>query len=138
MKFTSKILIYFLIGVISIRCSKDKEFLSYGAITEEGIYRSTALELVVKVDDNLVSFGATDINGRHLFSSVHSFSSLHNWVLYLDKDGNLWVLSSDIGYSTYKKDSVGRYEYSELSRRLTKSDVPGYLYNDLKDAIKFR
>ena len=77
-----------------------------------------------------------DGSGDELLRTKHIFSDFHKWVLYLDKDKSLWVLSSDIGDGVWKWDSKSsQYIYSAFDHYLEGREVPPYMYDDLKDYL---
>jgi hypothetical protein len=128
-----------IIYLTTIACSKNNDQWKHGAITKEGEYQATDMKIVVRIENDLVNFKGFDYAGRSLLQNPHAISALHRWALYLDKDGSLWVLSSDIGDSIFKKDSItGMYKYSQFNHYLKKNDVPNYLYDDLKSFVSFR
>jgi hypothetical protein len=131
-------LVLLMIYLTAMSCSLNHKDWKQGSIVKEGKYQSADLEITVQVENDLVSFTVLNHAGNILFKNPHSFSALHKWALYLDKEESLWVLSGDIGDSIFKKDSTGIYNYSQFSHYLRRKDVPDYMYDDLKDFVSLR
>lgn len=126
---------YFISLLLVLSCTPDYDKLKGRTISQEGNYNyNDSLYLRVDVKDDLVSYSVKDYSGEVLIDMPNEFSNLHRWILYIDKSQSIWVLSSDLGHSLWKRnDSDHAYEQVNFSNYLEKEDVPNYLYNDLKD-----
>jgi hypothetical protein len=124
-----------LVAFLSCADHDDSSSWKEGAIRRSGTYSyKDSLYINVDVKDDLVKFNIIDKTKKEVARSMHDFSDLHEWALYLDKDKSLWVLSSDIGYSKWEwNPQTNQYAYIEFDHYLTKDEVPEYLYEDLKD-----
>jgi len=139
MKGMDKTLKFVIICLTVICCSKNNAVWESGTIFEEGTYEAKSIQIIVQENNNLVDFKVLDHHGNMLIQNPHTFSSLHRWALYLDKDESLWVLSSDIGHYIFKKDTTsGTYKYLQFDHYLKKDEVPEYMYNDLNSLVSFR
>lgn len=107
-----------------------------GVIREPGIYfhEDKNLQLKVYIDNKLLKNEMVDSKGNQLLSNGKVTASvLHNWAFYLDDDKNLWCLSSDLGHSEWKFDSVqNKYSLIKFGHNLEREAVPTALYRDLR------
>jgi len=104
-----------------------------GYIKKFGRYISSDKSIVISVSNNngLLHY---DIEKKRqtILASKENASIYQNWILYWDKNQNLWVRSSDIGDWVWCKGSTGVYEkYSFEQRPRNCSPIPNEFLNNL-------
>lgn len=85
---------------------------SGGFIRNYGTYKIKKKGSVIDVDknsDGILTYQVRDDSGKLMIESNENASVYQRWFLYWDKDENLWVNSSDVGCSVWKKNNHGLY-----------------------------
>lgn len=67
--------------------------------------------------------------GELLIQTNERISIVHKWGIFVDKNYSVWVFSSDIGHSVWRRDINGEYRFEVFDRALFKTDVPPELNN---------
>ncbi|MDH5379346.1 MAG: hypothetical protein OEW75_00745 [Cyclobacteriaceae bacterium] len=110
---------------LCVGCNSIHENWKGGAIHNLGIYRTNDLEINVKETNGQVQYYMKTSKGDTLIKHYRSFSDFHRWALHLDKKLNLWVFSSDIGSSLWKKDSImNRYTEHTFFGPIPEKSIP--------------
>lgn len=134
MKYILRTVVILILLGHCFSCDKSVQNWKSRAIREPGNYlnKKTGLLLKVQVENSLVKYTLINDTGEQVLKQQRDFSDLHNWALYLDRKNSLWILSSDIGYALWRKDSTtNTYEYTEFDHFLARKEVP----MELADAL---
>jgi len=124
------VLLFLLLSVSS--CEAQSKW-DGGKITKTGVYQYDSLKLIVNDSNHRVEYFMLNSKGDTLIISDRKFSTFHRWALQIDKDRNLWVLSSDIGHSCWKRSiENGKYIKQEFFGPISKDSIPAEIYNTLK------
>ena len=109
-----------------------------GEITDYGTYCNSDLKIKVYEEDNYLRYEMRDKKDDVTVKYDMNISVFHHWGLFLDNDRNLWVFSSDIGGSVWKRDSVtGEYNNRIFHHWPTRDSVPNEVYSSsMKRFIK--
>jgi hypothetical protein len=96
----NKIKIYFF-AIFLISCNNfksDKIYIKEGFLLKEGNYFAKNIKIVVKkLDDGSFIYAVCDRFNKNLYQSniMKPLSQYHFWIMYLDKNENIWIYNSD-------------------------------------------
>src|SRR5213595_169360 len=76
-----------------------------GEITALGDYCSDEVRIKVYEENDFLKYIVLDKNNELIIQEDMNISLFQRWGLFLDKKGNFWVFSSDVGDCVWKKDS---------------------------------
>ncbi len=112
---------------------QQKQQWNGGAINKPGYYEfHSEINISVNERNNLIEYSVESKDGS-LTIPRKSFSALHNWAFYLENDGTLWVFSSDMGHSVWKRNSQGIFKETAFDHYLSREEIPKHIYNSLAD-----
>jgi hypothetical protein len=83
-----------------------------GFVRNYGVYKIKQDGYVINVDkdpDGILIYQVYDSSGNLIIESNEKASVYQRWFLFWDKDDNLWVHSSDVGCSVWRKKDLGLY-----------------------------
>jgi len=111
-----------------------------GVITDRGIFPSPSgsSHLIIEYKSkSLVDYKIVDITTRKEFAPDKPFSNAMRWAAFWQDDDTLWVHSSDIGLSVWKRDSDGIFtqEWPGERTELVHS-IPDDLWEFIPSSIK--
>ena len=120
-----------------VACSGSNQEIENRAIEELGVYSfNGGIKIIVYRENYLLRYLMLDGANNTLLKSDKNISLMQKWGLYLDRDDQLWVLSSDIGHSCWvKNDTTGSYRNKVFSGKLDKSSLPKGLISAFGDLI---
>ena len=125
--------IFFLFLSIT-SCKAQSSWEGGGKINKVGIYENENIKIIVTENDDQIEYFMFDFLEDTLVKSDRKFSSFQRWALHLDKDVNLWVFSSDIGHSCWKRDTANRkYVNQKFIGGLLRDSISEEVWNTLKE-----
>jgi len=128
---TLKILL--ILSVVIWSCKLEERFAG-GVIQKPGIYKiGDSLIIEIVIEKALVEYSVRDVEGKLKIKTIHPFSDYQAWAFYLEDNGNLWVISSDIGYAYFEVDKDNDYKYHELPRGVKLQNIPEPIIKDLPE-----
>lgn len=129
--------IILLILLVTTSCNDTECNWKGGEIIELGEYCNDEVKIKVYEKNDYLKYMVLDKNNDLIIQEDMNISLFQRWGLFLDKKGNFWVFSSDVGDCVWKKDSTGRYHKTTFYHQLTKDEVPLELYeSSLKRYLK--
>jgi hypothetical protein len=110
-------------------CDTTKCDWAGGEITGYGEYCNGQVNIKVYEKGNFLKYEVHSNGNELVIQQDMKISVFQRWGLFLDKKGNFWVLSSDVGISVWEKDTAtGQYRKRMFFSKLSKDDVPPELY----------
>lgn len=104
-----------------------------GRITKEGVYQTKEVKIVVGEHNYAVNYVMLSAKGDTLIAPSRTFSSVQRWAFHLDSDQSLWVFSSDIGHSCWRRNSSnGKYFQLEYLWPISKDSISADVYSTFK------
>lgn len=132
-------LLFFSLLICSCRkTSSTQHYLTDSIIRDYGKYidQKTGLTLVVWNKDGLLKYSLIKKRDTILIQNENA-SIYHNWFLYMDKNDNLWVSSSDIG-SWVSLNENGKYKKVDIVSAPKHVLIPKRFFSELPDGLKKR
>jgi hypothetical protein len=121
-----------IVTLILFSCESSIKEWENGAITNFGSYEYQGIKIEVASQNNSVEYYVQNSKGDTLIRNERKFSAFQRWALHFDQNLNLWVFSSDIGDSCWRRDSLTNkyieYEYTGL---INKDSIPKEVYETL-------
>ena len=136
-----KIFIPIFVLILSA-CNVNKTVSHKDIINTFGEYTlpDGSYELNVKTGKgSLIEYVITENATSKKYQPDRLFSDAMRWYFYWENDSRLWVHSSDIGLSLWKKDSGGVFKqvWANSDGKLN-SQIPDEVYNHLPNMLKQR
>lgn len=111
-----------------------------GLIAERGVFPSPSRAYQVEIGSkswSLVDYKIVNVATKQEYSPKYLFSDAMQWAAYWQDDDTLWVDSSDIGLSVWKRNSQGAFSHEWLGKE---SDlvptIPAEIWNFLPSCLK--
>jgi hypothetical protein len=126
------------ISFITTSCNNANCNWTGGEIIDFGEYCNEDFKIKVYEKNHYLQYVLLNKDNGLIIQEDMNISVFQRWGLFLDKKGNLWVFSSDVGDCIWKKDSAtGRYRKTTFSHQLSKGEIPPELYeSSLKRYLK--
>jgi hypothetical protein len=122
----------FVLGILILviqSCKDSSCDWKGGEITDVGTYCNTDVLIKVYKEGNYLRYEVKNKKDSILIKSDENISVIQQWGLFFDSDRNLWVFSSDIGDSIWKRDSItGKYNKKIFIGWLKKDSVPSEIF----------
>lgn len=115
-----RLLLSLALVTLMIGCSRTASTGASGLITDRGIFPSPsgASQLVIGSKSNsLVDYKIINAVTKKDFFPDNLFSDAMRWAAFWQDDDTLWVHSSDIGLSVWKRDPQGDFTQEWLGTR---------------------
>jgi len=126
--------------VLLAACSRSESTNTRELITDRGSFPSPSgsYQLVIgSKSKSLVDYKIVNVATKEEFTPKHLFSDTMRWAAFWEDDNALWIHSSDIGLSVWKRDSRGGFSQEWLGK---KSDlvptIPTELWAFLPSSLK--
>jgi hypothetical protein len=114
--------------LLTTSCNKTQCNWKGGEIVELGEYCNDEVKIKAYDKNGFLKYMVVDKKNDLIIQEDMNISLFHRWGMFLDKRGNFWVFSSDVGDCVWKKDSEGRYHKTTFYHQLSKDEVPPELY----------
>ena len=123
-------------------CSRSGSTATGGIITDRGTFPSPSgsYQLVIgSKPESLVDYRIVNVATKKEFTPDRQFSDAMRWAAFWQDDDTLWVHSSDIGLSVWKRNSQGVFSQEWLGERseLVRT-IPKELWSVLPSTLKRR
>ena len=132
----------FLFAALMSACSRDVPTRGDGLISDRGVFSSPSgsSQLVVgSSSKSLVDYKIVDVETKREFKPNFLFSDAMRWAAFWQDDDTLWVQSSDIGLSVWKRDTQGDFSHILLGERKEMiQNIPTEIWDFMPSSSKRR
>ena len=130
----------FLIVVLLSACSQSGSIGTDDLITDRGVFPSPSgsSQLVIgSKAKSLVDYKIVDVATKKESAPDRLFSDAMRWAAFWQDDDMLWVHSSDIGLSVWRRESQGGFSQEWLDERSELvASVPAEIWDFLPSSLK--
>ena len=106
-------------------------------ITGTYYYPQSNLTLKVYLENGFVRYNLKDSLGGQLITYKENISTYQKWAFFIDENKSLWVLSSDIGNTWWRRDTDRQlYTYIRIDHLFDKSTIPKDVYQEIKEFLR--
>lgn len=116
-----KLLLVLLVFICSCCKNDNNRFIKNNEfISEPGNYYHKTIKIIVKeFKDGSLIYGIADLKNNIIYQQEinHSFSNNSRWVLYIDKNDNIWFHTSDLQLTSVllKGNRKDEYVYKRIN-----------------------
>ncbi|WDF61673.1 hypothetical protein PQ462_09845 [Flavobacterium sp. KACC 22758] len=116
-----KLLLVLLVFICSCCKNDNDRFIKNNEfISEPGNYYHKTIKIIVKeFKDGSLIYGIADLKNNIIYQQEinHSFSNNSRWVLYIDKNDNIWFHTSDLQLTSVllKGNRKDEYVYKRIN-----------------------
>jgi hypothetical protein len=124
----------FILTLFLFSCLSNKGSWSGRKITSPGTYEvGPGISLEVFTEGSWVKYTVTNKKGDVIMKSSDGMSAHQKWAFYLDENKDLWVFSTDIGDSVWRRQPSGFYHHQYFNSFLSPDQVPPSVYQYCKE-----
>ena len=125
---------YIVLILIMYSCESPKKHWNSDVITNPGVYEYNGLSIHVSDQNDQVWYSVLNSKGDTLITKDRKFSTFQRWAIQLDQNMNIWILSSDIGHSYWRRNSSNeQYEKHEFFGKIHRDSIPDDVFKTLSN-----